>query len=480
MLLVTCMDYSYFELFSRIKEIEQKILTDVENGELKITDIPEMLLTQSIVLNSVVSEKGCIQNIPLTKLDNIVCLAACQLLSQNLMNIPPERAPWVSSALKEPFLKVLNEKYKTAFICKEFVRQNHHNINYTPEVLLKDRSYLKELCLINPRILSVLPFTSCDYELCNLAMESSEFTLACIPDDWRTKEICMEAFEKNYIEIIRFPTAFINLQVIKTAIRLCQKDEVGGILQLLSTDHFDNDLILTAVQKNESSFSMVPFEKINIDLVFNIAPFIKKHETLHHIPEHIFNINIAHRLITCNAMLLYGIPRIFRNKKLCLEAITSNGMALGAVPSNFKSDELFRAAVMNNGLALEYIPTPYRDEEIPILAVEQNGEAIEFVPDLLIDEVLCRKAVIQNPHAIYSIPKKFLSNDLYMMALKELPDVLKLIPTDSRTLDQCMVALEGSPALFDYIPMQLRENPRIVRLATGLGLIKQKNTVNLI
>jgi hypothetical protein len=474
------MDLSYTELFSKIKDLEEKILTDIENGIVKIIDIPEVFVTQSMALNSVIMEKGCIENIPFSKLDNIVCLAACQLLSQNLMNIPPERSPWVSSALKEPFLKVLSEQFKTPFICKEFVRLNHLNVNFTPQALLGDRDYLKELCLINPSILSVLPFTSCDYELCNLAMESSEFTLSCIPPDWRTKDICLAAFEKNYIEVMRFPSEFVNLQIIKTAIRLCQKDEVGIILQLLSTDHFDNDLIITAIQKNESAFSMVPFEKINVDLVFNIAPFIKKHETLHHIPENIFNINIAHRLITCNAMLLYGIPRLFRNKKLCLEAITSNGMALGAVPNNFKSDELFRVAVMNNGLALEYIPTPYRDNEIPILAVEQNGEAIEFVPEMLIDEVLCRKAVIQNPHAIYSIPKKLLSNELYMMAIKELPDVLKLIPTDSRTLDQCLMALEGSSSLYDYIPMQLRDNPRIVRLAIRLGLVKSNDPIGIV
>ena len=174
MLLVTYMDLSYFELFKKVNDLERKILTGIENGEVKITDIPEMLVTQSMALNSVIIEKGSIQNIPFAKLDNIVCLAACQLLSQNLMNIPPERAPWVSAALKEPFLKVLDDQYKTAFICKEFIRQNHYNVNFTPEILLSDRDYLKALCLINPRILSVLPFTSCDYELCNLAMESSE------------------------------------------------------------------------------------------------------------------------------------------------------------------------------------------------------------------------------------------------------------------------------------------------------------------
>lgn len=465
------MDLTYLDLFKKIKELEQEVIKDIVSGKTKFADIPEIFMTQSIILNLVVVNNGCIQNFPFAKLDNIICLAACQLLNANLMSIPNDRTAWVSSALKEPLLKHLNEQDKTKFICKAFVERDHLNINYVPEELLNDRLFIKELCLVNPKILSVMAFETCDYELCSLAMDSERFTLACIPENWRTKDICLDAFNRNYKEVVRFPLEFINLAVIKEAVRLCGKDEVSGLLQLLPTDLIDDDLVLRAVQKNESSFSLIPFDKIHGDLVFNIASFLTKHETLHHIPESIFTTNLSHRLISCNPMLLYGIPLRFRNKGLCLEAVTANGMALGAVPTNIKNDDMFRTAVQNNGLALKYIPTPYRDEGIPIMAVEQNGEAIEYVPESTIDEVLCRKAVSQNPHSIYLIPKKLLSNELYMMALKELPDVLKLIPADMRTVDQCLLALQGGKALFDYIPMQLRDNPRIVRQAINLGLM---------
>lgn len=466
------MDLTYTGLFKIIRGMEQEIISDIESGKIKLSDIPELCVTQNIVLNVMVVEQGELSNIPLTKQDNIVCLAACQLRNSNLLEIPQERTSWVSNSLKETFLKLVPEQYKTAFICEAFVKYDHENITYIPDYLKNDRVYLKKLCLLNPKILSSLSFDSCDYELCHVAMESPLFTLNCIPETWLTEEICNDAFERSYNEILRFPHNFINRNLIAKAIQFCSREEVQNILKLLPADQYDDALVVDAVKKDEAAFNLVPYEKITSEMVFNIAPYIKKYETLYHVPENLFNSNINHRLISCNPMSLYAIPARFKSKSLCLEAISANGLALGAVPNTYKTDEIYKTAITNNGLALRYVPTPYRDAEIPLMAVEQNGEAIEFVPESIVDEVICRKAVIQNPHAIYYIPKKMQTNELYLIALKQLPIVLKLIPVDSRTVEQCMIAVERDKKLWDFVPIQLRENPRLNDLAERLGLIE--------
>lgn len=470
--LVSLMDLTYTGLFQKIRGIEQDIIRDIELGKIDISEIPEIFVTQNIVLNFIVTAQGELSNIPLVKLDNIICLAACQLKNNNLLEIPQERTSWVSLNLKEPFLKLVSDQYKTAFVCEAFVKYDHENIRYVPDQLLNDRDYLKKLCLLNPKILSTLSFNSCDYELCHVAMDSPLFTLDCLPESWRTEEICHEAFDKNYKEILNFPSALINRSLIAKAIRLCSKGEVQNILKLLASDQYDNDLVVAAVLKDEAAFNLVPYDRITSEIVFNIAPHIHKYETLYHVPENIFNSNLNHRLISCNPMSLYAIPARFRTKSLCLEAVSANGMALGAVPSALKTDELYKTAITNNGLALKYVPTPYRDDEIPMMAVEQNGEAIEFVPESVVDEVICRKAVMQNPHAIYYIPKKMQSNELFLIALKQLPMVLKLIPVDSRTVEQCLMAIEKDKSLWDFVPIQLRENRRLIAKAEKLGLIE--------
>ena len=473
------MDLSYSLIFEKIREIEQKIIHDIELGKLNILNIPEILISQNILLSAVVAEGGSIVQIPFFKLDNLICLAACQLLNSNLLMIPQERTSWVSANLKEPILNLIAESQKTAYICEAFVKLNHENIKYIPKVLLDDREYLKKLCCLNPMILSVLELEACDYELCDVAMDSPEFSLECLPEKWRTKELCNEAFNRNHLEIMRFPNAFIERDLIKRAIRVCEKDEVQSILALLPPEQFDNDLVLNAFKKDEGSFSLVPYENISTELVFNLAPYMNKYETLHHVPESLFNLNLCHRLIACNPMLLYGIPSRFRTKNLCYEAISANGLALGAVPSTLKNDDIYKAAISNNGLALRYVPTPYRDNEIPLLAVQQNGEAIEYVPESIIDEVICRNAVMQNPHAIYHVPKKLQSNELYLIAIKKIPSVLKFIPVDMRTVEQCLIAVEKDKLLYDFVPIQLRENPRLLRLAVKLGLIEPEVSVEV-
>lgn len=469
------MDLSYSSVFERIRDIEQKVIHDIELGKIQLCDVPEMCITQNILISVIVAEKGSIANIPFLRLDNIICLAACQLHKPNLLVIPQERTSWVSANLKEPLLKLIDNQYKTAFVCEAFVKLNHENIKYVPDNLLNNREYIKKLCVLNPKILTVLDFESCDYELCSLAMQSPEFSLECLPEMWRTRDICNDAFNRNYLELMRFPKEFIDLDIIKRAIRICEKDYVQSILMLLNPDQYDDDLVLSAVKKDEGAFILVPYEKISIELVFNIAPFLKKYETLHHIPENIFNANLSHRLIACNPMLLYGIPSRYRSKNLCHEAISANGLALGAVPNTLKNDEIYRTAITNNGLALKHVPTPYRDNEIPILAVQQNGEAIEFVPESIIDEVICRNAVMQNPHAIYHVPKKLQSNELYLIAIKQIPSVLKFIPVDMRTVEQCLIAIEKDKSLYDFVPIQLRENPRLLKLAEQLGLIESED-----
>lgn len=471
------MDLPYFSFFEKIRDFELKIIHDIEAGAINISDIPEMCISQNILLSVIIIQNGSIKGIPFYRLDNLISLAACQLDSSNLLIIPQERTSWVSSNLKEPILKFISDPQKTAFICKAFVKLNHENINFIPESFLSDRELLKELCKINPQILNVLKFDHCDYELSKVALASTEFTLECLPLNWRTREICYDAYNKNYLELMRFPTEFIVLDLIKEAIHKCEKDEVQSLLMLLHPDQYDDDLILYAVRKDEGAFNLVPYEKITTELVFKIAPYIKKYELLHHIPDYVHSANLSHRLISCNPLLLYGIPSRFRTRNLCYEAISANGMALGAVPNTLKNDEIYKIAISNNGLALKHIPTPYRDNEIPLLAVQQNGEAIEFVPESIIDEVICRNAVMQNPHAIYHVPKKLQSNELFLIAIKKIPNVLKFIPVDMRTVEQCLIAVEKDKSLYNYVPIQLRENPRLLRLAEKLGLIEPEELV---
>ncbi|WP_436659861.1 hypothetical protein [Acinetobacter sp. P1(2025)] len=462
------------ELFS----YENEIISKLEESSISLENLPELLITHNVVINAIVKNVENFRKLPLFRQDNFACLAACQISPSLLAEIPSERSAWVNSNIKTPILKFFDDVLKTKNICIKFIEINYHNVVYLPQVLTADRAFIEYLCGVNPYILRALDDGLIDRELCDIAIQSSSFSLDCLPEKWRDKESCDKAFAKNYRELVGFPKDLVAYHYVYSALQQCKQDEAKQLISLLVADEWDEHLILEAIKKDSSILSAVPTEKITYELMFKLADFIARYEHLYHVPESIFNANLAYKLVMANPLLLGGVPVEFRDRVLCLKAVAIDGMALQFAPKITQTDEMYHVAVANNGLALRHVPQPYRDDTIPSVAIKQNGEAIKYLPDYSINEVLCREAVLQNPHAIFSIPKQYQSRELYDLAIKTIPQVLKLIPQDSRTVDQCIKAIEAKKDLFDYVPLSVRENSRFVAIAESLGLMKRIEDYN--
>ena len=467
------MSENVLSLFKQINQMEKDIIAMLNVGSLDFKDVPELVITEFICLYALINDIENFSKIPLASLSNIVCLAACQIKTGLALDIPAERSGWVNKRVKDPFLQYLSVEKKLEEICTFFINLDHRNIAYIPDQLKQTRAYLEQVCTIKPKVLSELDKEYIDDGLCLIAIESPSFDLTCLPESLRTKDFCYKAFNKNYRDIMNIPQSLIDYSMVYTAIEKCESGEVEAILELLPPALWDKKIIIKSVVKSESAFYLVPYELITEEIVFELAPYFKRHETLHHVPENIFNENLNNRLISENPLLLHSIPIDQRNRVLCFTAISADGLALAAAPNDTKTDEMYKLAISNNGLALRYVPTPYRDDMLPTLAVKQNGEAIQYVPSDMIDEVLCRTAVMQNAHAIYKVPKHYLTHELYLLAIKSIPHVLKLIPADSRTVEYCVMALKKDHSMYEYIPVHLRKEKMIVELAKEYGVHKE-------
>lgn len=466
------MEVDLDQLIKKINEVEGATIDAILSDKYPLEDLPEQLITYGVCFNAVFKDPSCFVKIPLRSKDNLICLAASQMLPTNLMHIPNELSAWVSGHIHEPILKLLREKYKSAFVCKKAVEVDHHNINFIPNSYLLDFDFLSKLVYKTPNILSVLDESHLSKELCDIALSSPVFSLVNLPMKWRIEEYCIRAFSRNHLEIMHFPTELINLDFINLALNRCDSTEVKAIVSLIPEDIWTDEIIISAVKRDENVFKRVPYSKITTNLLFELAPYFKRYETLHHAPEEVFTENLNHKLIIENPLLLGGIPAEMRNRVLCLDAITKNGLALAYTPKIVQTEELYHVAVANDGLALQYVPKPYRDENLPMMAVKQNGESIQYVPTNYLDELMCRTAVMNNPHAIYKIKPDFLTHELYLLAIEHLPQVLKLIPVDQRTEEFCLIAFKQDKRVYDYIPVQLRKESRIKNMAIEYGLVE--------
>lgn len=465
------MEVNLDQIIETIKNAELATIDSITSGKYKIQDLPEQLLTHGVCLNAVFTEPTSFIKIPLRYRDNLICLAAAQLYPNNLMEVPTDLGSWISAHIHEPILKLIKSDLRTFFICEKAVLQDHNNINYMPTSFLDNFDILSQLVLEKPNILSVLDTKYISDSLCDIAINSTEFSLVNLPKDFRKEDYCLHAFSRNHLELINFPSELITSEHIIQALDRCDSSEVKAIVELTPEEEWTDEIIIAAVKRDENVFKKVPYNKITTQLMFDLSPYFKRFEVLHHAPEDVFNENLNHKLIIENPLLLGGIPIEMRNRVLCADAITKNGLALEHTPKIAQTEELYHVAVANNGLALQYVPKPYRDENLPMMAVKQNGEAIQYVPSNYLDELVCRTAVMNNPHAIYKIKPSYLTNELYLLALQSLPQVLKLIPVDQRSEEFCIIALKQEKRVYDYIPVQLRNEPRIKSLAKKYGLI---------
>ncbi|NNH78829.1 DUF4116 domain-containing protein [Acinetobacter sp. ANC 5380] len=450
------MKETYQNIFLKINEIESQILNDLINGTVLIDDIPEILLTTKMILTGIVANKQTISSFPVQKLDQYSCLISCAFNENNLNLIPHIHYDWVKSNLSGEALKHVRPADQTEYICLKLIELDHVNINYVRSDLMT-YDFMLMATALKPQIISELDIQVFSPDLISVALKSDQFDLGCLPDSWKTKEVCDQLFNKSYLELLNFPREFIEVNQIKTALKQCGSIEALSIFQLFEAGQYDDETIILAVEKNESCLKMIDDELITKDLILKLAPHIKRYETLvTPVIQNALDRELCLELINCNPMLLYGIPESMRELDLCLKAISLNGMSLGAVPISLADDELYKVAVQNNGLALCHVPTPYRDHEIPYIAIKENGEALEYVPDEFMNADLCRMAVEANPYAIYSVPKRLRSLDIFKLAIIEMPDVLKFMPQEMRGLEACRIALEKNKELIEYVPMEIR------------------------
>ena len=472
------MDNDFDTIIKNMKNYDRVVVQRILDDKVDLRDIPEFLVTQKVALNAIVKNVANFELIPWAKRDNIICLAACQIQTSYLVNIPEERSSWVNTQIKKPLLQFVADDLKTDIISFTFIKLDCKNISFVPDDKKRNRAFIEKACKMNPHILNELEPNEVDRELCNIAIGAEDFSLNCLPVAWRTKENCISAFAKDYREIINFPSEFITYKYIDKAISQCGAAETRNILKLLPVTEWDDHLIIECIKKDDSILKEIPYEMITQKLMFEIAPYIRRFEHMDGVPETVYTPVLAQRLVTENPMLLGAIPLPLRTRTLCIEAVAQNGMALQFAPKVTQTDEMYRIAVGNDGMALKFVPQPYRDDNIPNIAIQQNGEAIQYVPNYTINEVLCRQAILKNPQAIFAIPKEFRTQELFNLAIRSVPNTLKLIPSDARTVDQCIIAIQQNPEMFDYVPVHVREVVSFQNEAVKLGLMKKREEIN--
>ena len=190
-------------------------------------------------------------------------------------------------------------------------------------------------------------------------------------------------------------------------------------------DNFrSKEICLAAVTQDRWALRFVPENLINEEIC--LASVKKNGCALEDVPETLRTEEICIAAVKQNGFALGDVPENLKTEEICLAAVKQHRFALEYVPENLRTEEICLAAVTREGYALRYVPENLRNEEICLTAVTQNGWALEYVPHNLKTEEICLAAVSQSPTYIKYYPGNFLSKTYFFTKVNILNGIKKL------------------------------------------------------
>jgi hypothetical protein len=268
-------------------------------------------------------------------------------------------------------------------------------------------------------------------EICKMILDINTFVLQCIPDKYKTEEICRYSINKDgslkYVNK-KFLNNECGFELCKIAIEMYPNSIKFINNELLSTEKYYEICSLATKDgyANTNLLKYIPIEHQTIELcklcinynckllkyVINQTDELCKMAIEKNPSMLKYVINQTDEL--CKMAILFDyntLKYIVKEKKtfeICKFAIDRNVMAIQYILSDKKSDiyELCKIVVKKYGKILQFIPNDFiqlfnENEKINIykLAVEQNGLALQFIPIEYRTSEICDLAVKRNNEA---------------------------------------------------------------------------------
>lgn len=336
-------------------------------------------------------------------------------------------------------LEKIPEEMKTKEICLEAIK-NGGKLKFVPKELRNSEIYIYNINIFVNQALDADELDD-EEELENgiskyfnnipAEMKSNDFWkkligvngyfLKYVPEEIKTKDLCLEAVKKFPHSIEHIPKKFITSEFYLEIAK-----ENGDILKRVPSEMISEQMCIEAVRNNEYSIKYVPEEFKTSDVYLEL---------------------VKHKYTG-----LKDVPKEKRTWKICLYTIEkNNAINYEDIPSEISSDRNFWEELINKKVAC----------------------AIKYAPAYLVTPEICMEAVTRNPYNIKHIPKEKRTWEICYNALisknengnEEINEYLiKEVPEELRMNILTKVGFRSIKELLDYIPEEHRTNDFYIRL----------------
>jgi tetratricopeptide (TPR) repeat protein len=299
-------------------------------------------------------------------------------------------------------------------------------LKYCGEKIKKDHEVMKEIIHYHPLLLSTIDF---DEEMALEAVKSNGMVLLQLPNKFKeSHKFILEAVKSNgeVLKHIRFSFLDAYPEIVKEAIKNCP-----SAISRIPEDMKTKEICLLALKQSSYVFSCIPLNyKKDDSLLKEAIKFNGK--ILREAPHFKNNKEIVSQAIKNNGeAILYADKKLIEdNPDLVFEALKTYHSAVQCAGDQFQNDKkLMTEAVSMNGISLKFASESLKsDKKFVISAIKNNGAAFHFAHYTLKEDEDVLLEFSKNPDVLgFLNAAKYLSKDkkLILEVVKKTRQILK-------------------------------------------------------
>ena len=215
------------------------------------------------------------------------------------------------------------------------------------------------------------------------------------------------------------------------------------VIKDIPSKYLTNGHYLKAITTDYRSFKFasrikMPKDIFTYEICLNaLIKSIKNNDCIFiHIPNELKDYTMCELAVNNSSKqtIIVDIPEEHRNYKLCWTILAikneCNFHSLSYIPKNVLDDELYIHTLTNNPGVIEYFPERLLTEELCLDVVLKDRHLIRWVPAKFMTETLLSVCIKQYPNLIHQIDERFLTYNIYKIAVAYSNEYLKNVPED--------------------------------------------------
>ena len=325
------------------------------------------------------------------------------------------------------------------------------------------------------------------YEMCLVAVQSDGKAIDFVPEQYRTKEVYLEACKNNGLMITKVPDSIISEEFY-----VCAVESNGNALKYIPLERRTKELCKKAAIVSPESYKFIPIDFVTAEFVVDVAQK-GKYESVSSLPNSRKNNTFYFELVSLDPEFVWYIPRKALSAKLGKIVIKGMGFSSAAEAVKAKPELLSRlhVSLYDHDACLAFVESDYYknshgkdrygspmygfntqdDDEKGRLYLAQKYTETYSLPDMMKWPDVATKLLNLSGGYIRFIKKDIITEDICLRAIDSFRYALGWIPKEYRTQRICLYAFDRDPSNIEYFPVEYITEELVLRAVKHSGFL---------